>query len=90
MKKHKHIPTLKNKLLFSFLALISLVNGQPLPGGDYGPPDLPDKDTVMGGSAPIDNGIFFLIGFAGLYLFLKYRKEISLWLGSNIAKSPKS
>ena len=90
MKKKRQIHSLKNRLLIGFLSFSTFVFAQPGPGDLGSPPELPSGGGEMGGSAPIDNGIFFLIGFAGLYLFLKYRKEISLWLGSNIAKSPKS
>ena len=80
MKKRKYIYPLKYKLLLGILMLSTFIFAQPSPGGDYGPPDLPDKDTVMGGSAPIDGGMLLLIGFALLYLLFKYQEELVLFL----------
>jgi hypothetical protein len=81
LKKKKHLYSIKNKVLIGLLVFSNSVFGQPSPGDDYGPPDLPGgTDTPMGGSAPIDGGIWLLIGFALLYLLFKYRIEIRLYL----------
>jgi hypothetical protein len=82
LKKKKHIYLLKTKLLFGFLAFSNFVFGQPNPSDLGSPPGWPtDPGTEMGGSAPIDGGIWLLLGFALLYLLFKYRKEIGLFYG---------
>lgn len=65
------------------MALSSFVLAQPTPNDPFGPPNLPSDtngDTPMGGSAPMDGGTLLLIGFALVYLTLKYQMEIRTFL----------
>lgn len=47
---------------------------QPLPNGDPGGPG----DTPVGGTAPIENGVFILLIFAIAYILYKQKKKVKL------------
>lgn len=53
---------------------------QPGPGDLGSPPDFDNTGGEMGGSAPMDGGTLLLIGFALVYLGLKYQMEIRTFL----------
>jgi hypothetical protein len=79
LKKKIHIFLIKSSFSFSFLVWSFIAYAQPTPGDLYGPPDLPTDtagDTPMGGSAPLDDGLYFFLAFVLMYLAIKYQKRI--------------
>jgi hypothetical protein len=69
---------LKTKFYFTLLIFVFII-AVPLLGQD--PPPPPDRDfggDPVGGSAPIGDGVWFMIAFALIYMFWKFRKTLRL------------
>jgi hypothetical protein len=63
-KMNKTIKTLFIAILFSMVPLFIIAQGGPPDPGDGGPGS---GDPPVGGSAPLDDGIIFLMGLAVSY-----------------------
>jgi hypothetical protein len=69
---------LKTKFYFTLLIFVFIIV-IPLLGQD--PPTPPDRaggGGAVGGGAPIGDGVWFMLAFALIYIFWKFRKTIKL------------